>query len=206
MITRKRTAILISGRGSNMVALADAAKDPSYPAEITLVLSNKPDAAGLKRAEKRGLKTLCLPSNEYKKDRDGYDRAMHQCLVEHEIELVCLAGFMRLLTPWFVDQWYDRLINIHPSLLPAFKGLHTHARALAMGVKYHGVTVHMVRPEMDEGPILAQAIVPVLHHDTEETLAARVLEQEHKIFPQAVADFAAGRIVIEDEKVKWITP
>jgi len=195
---KKRVAILISGRGSNMVALIEAAKDPAYPAEIALVLSNDPDAAGLARAAQAGIETAVVDHKRFGKDREAFERALQTELERRHIELVCLAGFMRLLTPWFVRQWDGRLLNIHPALLPAFKGLDTHARALAAGVKQHGATVHFVVPEMDAGPIVAQAAVPVLPNDTEAALAARVLAVEHRIYPQALRAVAEGRVQIAD--------
>ena len=196
MTARKRVAILISGRGSNMVALIEAAKDQAYPAEIALVVSNEPAAEGLKRASAEGIRTAVLDHRPFGKDREAFERALQDELQAHKIELVCLAGFMRLLTPWFVRQWDGRLLNIHPALLPAFKGLDTHARALAAGVKQHGATVHFVVPEMDSGPIVAQAAAPVNAGDSEAALAARVLEIEHKIYPQALRLVAEGRVTI----------
>ena len=195
-MARKRVAILISGRGSNMVALIEAAKDGPYPAEIVLVVSNDPAADGLKRAAAAGIRTAVVDHRTFGKDREAFERALQAELQAHDIELVCLAGFMRLLTPWFVRQWDGRLLNIHPALLPAFKGLDTHARALAAGVKEHGATVHFVVPEMDAGPIIAQAAVPVRSGDTEATLAARVLEVEHRIYPEALKMVAEGRVQI----------
>jgi phosphoribosylglycinamide formyltransferase-1 len=191
-MVRKRVAILISGRGSNMAALIEAAKDPAYPAEIALVVSNEPAAEGLQRAAAGGIRTAAIDHRKFGKDREAFERALNDELQAHRIELVCLAGFMRLLTPWFVRQWEGRLINIHPALLPAFKGLNTHARALAEGAKEHGATVHFVVPEMDSGPIIARAAVPVRPGDTEATLAARVLEVEHRIYPQALRLVAEG--------------
>jgi len=191
---KKRVAILISGRGSNMAALIDAAKDPAYPAEIVLVLSNIADAGGLERAREAGIATEVVEHRPFGKDRAAFDRAMHAVLERHRIEIVCLAGFLRLLTPWFVERWSGRLINIHPSLLPAFKGLDTHARALAAGATQHGATVHFVVPELDSGPIIAQESVPVLPGDTEETLAARVLAVEHRIYPLALKRVAQGDV------------
>lgn len=187
---KKRVAVLISGRGSNMASLIAAAKDDDYPAEIALVLSNRPDAAGLARAQSQGITTAVVDHTRYGKDREAFERALQDVLTAHRIDLVCLAGFMRLLTPWFVGQWHRRMLNIHPALLPEFKGLHTHERALAAGVKTHGATVHFVSSEMDSGPIVAQAEVPVLPGDTPETLAARVLEAEHRIYPQALRQVA----------------
>jgi phosphoribosylglycinamide formyltransferase-1 len=195
-MARKRVAILISGRGSNMVALIEAAKDGSYPAEITLVVSNEPNAEGLQRAAAAGIRTAAVDHRKFGKDREAFERALQAELQAHNIELVCLAGFMRLLTPWFVRQWDGRLINIHPALLPAFKGLDTHARALAAGATEHGATVHFVVPEMDSGPIIAQAAVPVRPGDTEAMLAARVLEVEHRIYPEALKLVAEGRVQI----------
>jgi len=196
----RRTAILISGRGSNMAALIDAAQRPSYPAEIALVLSNRPDAAGLAYAESAGIETAVLASKGYL-SREAFDKALHARLNEANIELVCLAGFMRVLTKTFVEAWRDRLINIHPSLLPLFPGLDTHARAISAGVRIHGCTVHFVRAEVDQGPIIAQAAVPLLSADTEETLAARVLAAEHRIYPLALNLVAAGKAHVVDERV-----
>jgi phosphoribosylglycinamide formyltransferase-1 len=195
-MARKRVAILISGRGSNMVALIEAAKDQSYPAEIALVVSNEPAAEGLKRAAAAGIPTAVVDHRPFGRDREAFERALQSALEAHNVELVCLAGFMRILTPWFVKQWQGRLLNIHPALLPAFKGLDTHARALAAGVKEHGATVHFVVPEMDSGPIIAQGAVPVRDGETKATLAARVLELEHQIYPQALKLVAEGRVRI----------
>jgi phosphoribosylglycinamide formyltransferase-1 len=183
---KKRVAILISGRGSNMTALIEAAKAKDYPAEIALVVSNRPDAAGLDRARSCGIPTAVIDHTTFRGDRETFEQALDQELREQRIDLVCLAGFMRLLTPWFVNRWSGRMLNIHPSLLPQFKGLHTHRRALEAGVKRHGATVHFVVPEMDAGPIVMQDSVAVHENDTEETLAARVLELEHKIYPRAL--------------------
>lgn len=194
---RRRTAVLISGRGSNMAALLDAARNPDYPAEIALVLSNRADAAGLLRAQQAGVPTAVVESRAFRGDREGFERAMEAELAGHGVELLALAGFMRVLTPGFVARWEGRLVNIHPSLLPAFPGLDTHARALAAGVRLHGCTVHLVSAGVDEGPILAQAAVPVLPGDTPETLAARVLAQEHRLYPAALAWLAAGRVRLE---------
>jgi phosphoribosylglycinamide formyltransferase-1 len=194
---RKRVAILISGRGSNMVALIEAAKAENYPAEIALVLSNEPTAEGLKRATASGIATAVIDHRPFGKDREAFERAIQSELEAHRIELLCLAGFMRILTPWLVRQWQGRMLNIHPALLPAFKGLDTHKRALAAGVGEHGATVHFVVPEMDSGPIVTQAKVPVLKDDTEATLAARVLEAEHRIYPQALRLLAEGRLTID---------
>lgn len=187
-----KTAILISGRGSNMAALVEAANEKGFPAEIALVVSNRPDAAGLAFAKEHGIATAVVDHKTYE-TREDFEDALHAALDGAGIELVCLAGFMRLLTERFVARWGDRLINIHPSLLPAFKGVNTHARALAAGVKVSGCTVHFVRAEMDSGPIIAQAAVPVLPGDTADDLAARVLEAEHRIYPLALRLVASGR-------------
>ena len=195
-MARKRVAILISGRGSNMVALIEAAKDAAYPAEIVLVISNEPAAEGLRRAEAAGIHTLVVDHRKFGKDREAFERALQHELQAQRIELVCLAGFMRILTSWFVRQWEGRLLNIHPALLPAFKGLDTHARALASGASEHGATVHFVVPEMDSGPIIAQAAVPVRAGDTEAALAARVLEVEHRIYLEALWSVVEGRVRI----------
>ncbi len=183
---RKRVAILISGRGSNMAALIEAAKAPDYPAEIVLVMSNVPDAGGLAIAAANGIATATVDHRAFKRDREAFERAMQAELTAQRIDIVCLAGFMRILTPWFVGQWEGRMINIHPALLPAYKGLDTHARALADGAREHGATVHFVTPGMDEGETILQEAVPVLPGDTPETLGKRVLEVEHRIYPQAL--------------------
>jgi phosphoribosylglycinamide formyltransferase 1 len=197
-MTRKRVAILISGRGSNMAALIEAAKAPEYPAEIALVISNRPDAAGLARAQSAKIPTAVVDHKLYG-DRAAFERALEAVLEAHRIELVCLAGFMRVLSPWLVERWHGRMLNIHPALLPAFKGLDTHRRALAAGAKMHGATVHLVVPDLDSGPILAQESVPVLPGDTEETLAARVLKVEHRIYPQALKLLALGCAPVGDD-------
>lgn len=194
---RKRVAVLISGRGSNMVALIEAARDPAYPAEIVVVLSNDPSAQGLQRAAAANIATSVVDHRPFGRDREAFERAIQRELEARNVELVCLAGFMRLLTPWFVRQWEGRMLNIHPALLPAFKGLDTHARALEAGASEHGATVHFVVPEMDAGPIIVQGAVPVLAADTEASLAARVLEVEHHIYPQALRLVAEGRVRIE---------
>ncbi len=198
--SRRRTAVLISGRGSNMRSLVEAATAPDYPAAITLVLSNRPEAAGLAFAADQGIANAVIPHADYA-TRDDFDMAVDAVLRDQDIDLVCLAGFMRLLTPGFVALWRDRLINIHPSLLPAFKGLNTHRRVLDAGVRIAGCTVHFVRPDMDAGPIIAQAAVPVLDGDTEDALAARVLRAEHRLYPMALADVASGRARIVGERV-----
>jgi phosphoribosylglycinamide formyltransferase 1 len=195
---RKRVAVLISGRGSNMAALIEAAQAADYPAEITLVVSNRADAAGLEVAERHGVATVVLDHRSYGKDRAAFERALQAILDEHRVELVCLGGFMRLFTADFVLAWQGRMLNIHPSLLPAFKGLDPQAQALAAGVKIAGATVHLVTPAMDEGPIVAQAAVPVRDGDTAETLAARVLQVEHRIYPLALRLVAEGRVRVID--------
>ncbi len=196
---RRRTAVLISGRGSNLQALIDAAAAPVYPAEIVLVLSNRPDAKGLARAEAAGIPTQVIPHRDHA-TRADFEAALTGALTEAGAELVCLAGFMRVLTATFVERWQGRLVNIHPSLLPAFPGLDTHARALAAGVKLHGCSVHLVSAEVDEGPIIGQAAVPVLPGDDEATLAARVLEAEHRLYPLCLGLLAADRVRIEGSR------
>jgi phosphoribosylglycinamide formyltransferase 1 len=220
---KQRVAVLISGRGSNMTALIEAARDDSFPAEIALVLSNRPDAAGLTRARAEGIATAVVDHTAFGKDRQtldrqtfdrqtldrqaldrqaldrqAFERAIDAQLQAHRIDLVCLAGFMRLLTPWLVRRWEGRLINIHPALLPAYKGLNTHERVLAAGEKSHGATVHFVVPEMDSGPIIAQGRVPVHDDDTPETLAARVLAEEHRLYPLALKLVASGAVRMVD--------
>ena len=192
-MTKKRVAVLISGRGSNMMALIEAARAKDYPADIVLVVSNRPDALGLARARDAGIATAIVDHRRFGDDREAFERALDAELNARHIDLVCLAGFMRLFTGWFVTRWSGRLLNIHPALLPQFKGLHTHRRALDAGVKRHGATVHFVVPETDAGPIILQDSVPVLDGDTEETLAARVLDVEHRIYPQALRLVAEGR-------------
>jgi len=186
---KPRVAIFFSGRGTNMQALIAAAKNPDYPAQIALALSNRADAPGLDLAQNLGVPTLCVPSRDFGRDREAHERAIHAQLTAQNIDFVCLAGYMRLLTPWLVNRWSGRMLNIHPSLLPAYPGLDTHARALAAGEMFHGCTVHLVTEIMDEGPILAQAQIPVLPGDTADSLAARVLEQEHRLYPAALADY-----------------
>ena len=192
-MTRKRVAVLISGRGSNMSALIEAAKAKDYPAEIVLVVSNRPDAAGLARAREAAIATAVIDHRLFRDDRAAFERALDDELREYRINIVCLAGFMRLLTPWFITRWSGRILNIHPALLPEFKGLDTHRRALAARVKRHGATVHFVVEETDAGPVISQQSVPVLQGDTEDTLAARVLEIEHRIYPEALRLVAEGR-------------
>ena len=202
--TRQRTAVLISGRGSNMGALIEAARVPDFPAEIALVLSNDPVASGLETAKRAGVATAAV-DHRIHATREDFERSMDRLLEIHRIDLICLAGFMRLLTPWFVARWHGRLINIHPALLPAYKGLRTHERALADGVKIHGCTVHYVVPAMDDGPIIAQAAVPVLDDDSPETLARRVLAQEHRIYPMALRLVASQAVKMVDGVVQAST-
>jgi phosphoribosylglycinamide formyltransferase-1 len=192
-MSRKRVAILISGRGSNMAALIDAAQAPDYPAEIALVVSNVPDAAGLARARSAGVATAVLEHKPFGKDRCAFEAALQDILDAHRIEIICLAGFMRLFTAEFVQRWSGRMLNIHPSLLPLFPGLDPHGQALRAGVNESGATVHFVIPETDAGPIVLQQSVPVLPNDTPEQLAARVLEVEHRIYPLALRRVAEGR-------------
>jgi phosphoribosylglycinamide formyltransferase-1 len=185
-VSRKRVAVLISGRGSNMAALIEAAKAPDYPAEIALVVSNVPDAGGLATAQTNGIATATIDHRAFNRDREAFERALQAELERHAIDIVCLAGFLRIFTPWFPGQWDGRMINIHPSLLPAYKGLDTHARALADGATVHGATVHFVVPDLDAGPIILQEEVPVLAGDTAESLGSRVLAAEHRIYPEAL--------------------
>ena len=199
-MARLKTAVLISGRGTNLQALIGACADPSFPAEICLVVSNRPDAAGLGRAGAAGIVTRVIDHKGFV-DRRAFEAALDTALQEARAEFICNAGFMRVLTEWFVERWRDRHINIHPSLLPVFPGLDTHARALAAGVRFTGCTAHFVRTEVDAGPIIVQAAVPVLAADDEERLAARVLDAEHRIYPLALRLIAEGRVEVVDERV-----
>ncbi|HUZ64424.1 MAG TPA: phosphoribosylglycinamide formyltransferase [Acetobacteraceae bacterium] len=189
---KRRVGVLISGRGSNLAALLEAARDPAYPAAIALVLSNRADAAGLAHAASAGVAARAIDHRPFGADRAAHEAALDAALRAAAVEVVVLAGYMRRLTPFLVGAWAGRMLNVHPSLLPAFPGLDTHARALAAGVKLHGCTVHLVTEGVDEGPILAQAAVPVLPGDTEVVLAARVLAQEHRILPAALAALLSG--------------
>ena len=188
---RVKTAVLISGRGSNLQALIDAAADPAFPAQITLVLSNTPDAAGLDRAHQAGIATAVVPHRTFP-DRSTFDDAIHRVLTDHGVALVCLAGFMRILGAEITRAWQGRMLNIHPSLLPSFKGLDTHRRVLASGARFSGCTVHFVTADMDAGPIIAQSVLPVLPDDTDDVLADRVLAAEHRCFPLALRLVASG--------------
>lgn len=202
MTDKKRVAIFISGRGSNMQALVEAARAPDYPAEIALVISNRPDAPGLAWAKAQRIPTMGFDHKHYE-SREHFEGQMQGVLDLSKIDIVALAGFMRLMTASFVDRWRDRMINIHPSLLPSFKGLKTHERALEAGVRISGCTVHFVRAEMDDGPIIGQAAVPVLAADTADTLAARVLAAEHLLYPRALALVAQGQVRVEAEVLTW---
>jgi phosphoribosylglycinamide formyltransferase-1 len=185
-MSKTKAAIFISGRGSNMMALVEAAKAPDFPAEFVLVVSNDPTAAGLEWAAGHGIATFALDHKPFGKDRESHERRLDAALHAAGVEFICLAGYMRVLTPWLVEQWQGKMINIHPALLPEFKGLHTHERALEAAVTEHGATVHWVTPGVDEGDIILQARVPVLSDDTAETLATRVLAEEHKLYPLAI--------------------
>jgi phosphoribosylglycinamide formyltransferase-1 len=197
---KKRTVVLISGRGSNMKSLVEAAREPGYPAEIVAVISNRPEAQAVAWATAEGIPATIIDHKAYK-GREAFEAELDKALVTLKPDIIALAGFMRLMTAPFVTRWQDRMINIHPSLLPSFKGLHTHEAALAAGVKIAGCTVHYVRPEMDAGPIIGQAAVPVLSTDTPETLAARVLAAEHELYPHALRLVATGQTSVVDEKV-----
>ncbi|MBM3570055.1 MAG: phosphoribosylglycinamide formyltransferase [Alphaproteobacteria bacterium] len=199
----KRVGVLISGRGSNLQSLIDAATRPGYPARIACVISNRPDAAGLDRARRAGIPAETIDHKPFGKDREAFERALDARLAAHGVELVALAGFMRLFTPFMIERWQGRMINIHPALLPAFKGLDTHRRALEAGVKIAGCTVHFVTLGMDEGPIIAQAAVAVLAGDDEASLAARVLAAEHRIYPWALELVASGRVRLVGDRAEY---
>jgi phosphoribosylglycinamide formyltransferase-1 len=196
---KRRVAILISGRGSNMAALIQAASAPDYPAEIVAVISNRADAPGLAKAEAGGVPAMAVESKPFGKDRAGFEAALQAVLDRERVELICLAGFMRLFTASFVQRWHGRMLNIHPSLLPSFPGLDPHGQALRAGVKISGATVHFVIPETDAGPILMQGAVAVSDHDTSETLAERILEVEHRIYPDALRLVATGQVRLEGD-------
>jgi len=193
-------AVLISGRGSNMQALARACRESGFPARIACVIANDPQAAGLDWAKDAGLATVVVNHKDFGREREDFERALDVDLKKRDVQLVCLAGFMRLLTPWFVDEWRDRLVNIHPSLLPAFPGLHVQQKAIGYGVRFSGCTVHFVRADMDHGPIIAQAAVPVLADDTEATLSERILAREHELYPRVLRWIAEGRVNVREEK------
>ncbi len=202
MTAKKRIGILISGRGSNMAALIDACRAPDYPAEVAVVISNRPDAAGLERAQAAGIETVVIHHKLFK-GRKPFDVALTAALDAHGVEIVACAGFMRLLTPGFVERWQGRMINIHPSLLPAFKGLHPQRQALAASASVSGCTVHFVTLKMDSGPIIAQTEAPILPGDTEETLTARILKAEHKLYPHALRLVASGKVWMEGDEVRF---
>ena len=197
-----RVGVLISGNGSNLQSIINACEDPNFPAELAIVISNKANAYGLVRAKKSNINIKVIEHQNFK-NRSEFEKNINRILIENNVELVCLAGFMRILTDTFVCSWKERLINIHPSLLPAFKGLNTHQRAIECGVKFSGCTIHFVSSEMDEGPIILQAAVPVHQHDTSKILAERVLDSEHKLYPLAIRLFANKRIRIEKDLVKF---
>lgn len=201
-MTRKRVAVLISGRGSNMAALIDAAQEPSYPAEIALVMSNVADAAGLAHAREAGITTAVVEHRPFGKDRTAFEAALQDVLDRNGIVLICLAGFMRLFTAAFVERWQGRMLNIHPSLLPSFPGLDPHGQALRAGVRISGATVHFVIPETDAGPIIAQGAIAVHDGDTAETLAARVLTVEHRLYPLALRLLAEDRITVVEGRCR----
>ncbi len=190
-MTRLKLAILISGRGSNMKALLEAARDPSFPAKPVLVLSNRPDAKGLETAATEGIPTAAVDHKTFGKDRESFERAMHEQLEAAGVEIIALAGFMRVLTPWFVNTWQGRMINIHPSLLPKYKGLDTHQRAIDAGDSEAGCTVHWVSPGVDDGEIIQQAAIPILPGDSADSLADRILPVEHRLYPEALAKACA---------------
>ena len=197
----KNLVMLISGRGSNMEAILRASAAEHWPVKIAAVISNKADASGLRTAAAAGIATAVVEHKQYP-DRDSFDAALGSVIDQYSPALVVLAGFMRILTPGFVQRYHGRLLNIHPSLLPSFPGLATHRQAIEAGVKFHGATVHFVTPVLDHGPIVEQAVVPVMTDDTEDTLAARVLQQEHIIYPRAVRDLLEGRAWLDGERVR----
>jgi phosphoribosylglycinamide formyltransferase-1 len=199
---KRRVAILISGRGSNMTALIDAAKAPDFPAEIVTVISNRADAGGLERAAASGIPTVVIESKPFGKDRAAFEAVLQRALDESKVELICLGGFMRLFTAEFVQRWYGKMLNIHPSLLPCFPGLDPHGQALKAGVKISGATVHFVIPETDAGPIVMQGAVPVADDDTAETLSLRILTIEHRIYPEALRLLASGKVRLEGDVCK----
>jgi len=199
-MAKLRLAVMISGSGTNLQALIDACAEADYPAEIQVVISNRPNAKGLERAQKAGIPAIAIDHKEFE-TREAFEDALHDCLKKHNTQLVCLAGFMRILNAEFVNRWRDRMINIHPSLLPSYKGLHTHERAIEDGVRFGGCTIHYVRPEMDNGPIIMQAAVPIAATETEESLAAKTLIYEHQMYPAAVRMIAEGKVRVSGQKV-----
>jgi len=199
---KRRVAILISGRGSNMAALIDAARLADFPAEIVAVISNRADAPGLEKAAASGIAAVVIESKPFGKDRAGFEAVLQQALEEKKVELICLGGFMRLFTAEFVQRWYGRMLNIHPSLLPSFPGLDPHGQALQAGVKISGATVHFVIPETDAGPIIMQGAVMVADDDTAETLSQRILGIEHRIYPEALRLLASGKLRLEGDICK----
>jgi phosphoribosylglycinamide formyltransferase-1 len=201
---KRRVAILISGRGSNMAALIDAARLADFPAEIVAVISNRADAAGLAKAEASGIANVVIESKPFGKDRAGFEAVLQRALEENKVDLICLGGFMRLFTAVFVQRWYGRMLNIHPSLLPSFPGLDPHGQALQAGVKISGATVHFVIPETDAGPIIMQGAVTVADDDTAETLSQRILGIEHRIYPEALRLLASGKLRLEGDICKFV--
>ncbi len=200
MSEKLKVGVLISGRGSNLQALMTACAAPDFPAEVVLVLSNRADAGGLEYAAAAGIATKVINHKDFD-NREAFDDAMHNVLTKSQVEFICLAGFMRLLSTPFVERWHDKLVNIHPSLLPAFKGLDVHQRVLNAGVRFTGCSVHFVRAELDDGPIIVQAVVPVLEGDDEDSLAARVLKAEHKCYPLTLKLVAEGRLHVDGIRV-----
>ncbi|URK18144.1 phosphoribosylglycinamide formyltransferase [Thalassospira sp. GO-4] len=200
-VSKLKLAVLVSGGGSNLQAIIDACNTPDYPAEIVLVFSNKLDAGGLERGRKAGIRSEAISHKGYPGGREAYDTAVSALIEESGADLVVLAGYLRLVSESFVTRWKDKLINIHPSLLPSFKGLHVHQAALDAGVKFAGCTVHYVVPEVDSGPIIAQAVVPVLPGDDAGKLAQRILKQEHRIYPQVIRWIAEGRVSVDDKGI-----
>ena len=203
---RRRVGVMASGTGSNFAALLAAARTPGFPAEIAALVSNEPAAGCLDLARNAGVPALAIDHRPFRRDREAHERAIHAALLDLGAETICLAGYMRLLTPWFVTTWQGRMLNIHPSILPAFPGLHTHARAIEAGARLHGCTVHLVTDVMDEGPILGQAAVPVLPTDDAPTLAARVLRQEHALYPATLRAYVEGKSLAPDASARLINP
>ena len=205
-MSRVRVGILLSGQGSNALALIEAARAESYPAEIVLVTSNNPAAPGLAKAQAAGVPALAIDHRSFGKDREAHERALDAALREAGVEFIAMAGYMRILTPWFVQAWSGKAINIHPSLMPLFAGLHTHRRALEAGVKLHGCSVHWVSEGVDEGPLIGQAAVPVLSGDDEASLSARVLAAEHRLYPVCLAAAVGGTVVTADVSASLANP